>query len=146
MTSDNSEYPYEILEIPVDAAQGGQLRLDMTAGSDYGQPVQVYLLDTASNDWVRFGSEDLAVNEADGHLTAVLPIQAPYVNESGVMTVLLQARGAEFDPTTAQDMHVSAPAAAEWDGTAVPEEYDFSIAWISDTQYYAEQWMDNFAS
>ena len=146
VTSDNGEYPYEILEIPVDAAQGGQLRLDMTADSDYGQPVQVYLLDTASNDWVRFGSEDLAVNEADGHLTAVLPIQAPYVNESGVMTVLLQARGAEFDPTTAQDMHVSAPAAAEWDGTAVPEEYDFSIAWISDTQYYAEQWMDNFAS
>jgi hypothetical protein len=34
----------------------------------------------------------------------------------------------------------------QWDGTGIPEQYDFSVAWITDTQYYSEAWPNNYLS
>ena len=56
----------------------------------------------------------------------------------GKVTVLAQARGEEYTPyTTAQATSDTAANDYNWDETGIPEQYDFSFAWITDTQYYA---------
>ena len=138
VTSDNGQLPYQIFEITTDGQESGQLRVDLTAQANYGQPVQLYALNVQTEEW-----ELLESSEQDGVVSAVFPL-ANRVSD-GKVTVLAQARGEEYTPyTTAQATSDTAANDYNWDGTGIPEQYDFSFAWITDTQYYAEQYTENF--
>ena len=138
--SNNGDYPYQLLEIPVTDDSVEALRITVDAEVNYSQPIQLYVLNTVTDSW------DLIDNttEKDGVITGVCDL-SEHVTD-GVAKVLIQARGTEYAPYTKTDTFVTEKNNYDWDGTAVPEQYDFSIAWISDTQYYAEQYMENFES
>lgn len=139
VTSDNGQYPYQIFEITTDGTQQEQIRIDLSAQADYDQPIQLYALNTTDSTW-----DILETTEQNGKITAVFPLE-DYL-ENGKVTVLAQARGEEYTPyTEPQATQDTVKNDYNWDGTGIPEQYDFSIAWISDTQYYSEQYMENFS-
>lgn len=137
--SDNGELPYQIYEISADGDETESIRFDIKASSDYGSDVQLYSLNVISNQW-----EMLDTQKKDGDLTAIFPLKDRI--KDGKVTVLAQARGKEYSPYTEEDTKKTVADNYDWDGTKVPEQYDFSMAWMTDTQYYSEQYMKNFDS
>lgn len=139
--SSNGDYPYQILEIPVKSSDITALRVEVKAQANYNQAVRLFILDPDSETW------DLIDNttESDGVVTGVCALEGHTLD--GVAKVLIQARGSEYAPYAYPDMYTTTGDSNDsWDGTGIPGQYDFSIAWITDTQYYAEQYMDNFTS
>nr|WP_321398165.1 metallophosphoesterase [uncultured Desulfobacter sp.] len=139
--SNNGDYPYQILEIPVKSSDITALRVKVNAQADYGQAVRLFILDPDTETW------DLIDNttESNGVITGVASLAGHTSN--GTAMVLIQARGSEYAPYASPDMYTTTSDNNDaWDGTGIPAQYDFSIAWITDTQYYAEQYMDNFTS
>jgi len=136
----NGDYPYQILSVPVTKASINALRIEIQAEVNYSQPIQLYVLNTAKNTW------DIIDNttEVDGTITGICPLDSHVAD--GIAKVLIQARGTEFTPYTQADAFTTTLNNYEWDGTAVPEQYDFSVAWITDTQYYSEQYPENFSA
>lgn len=139
VVSENGQLPYAVFTVDTRGQTAGTVRLDLTAQADYDQPVRLYAL-TQEDTWT-----PLNCTWANGTVTAL--VQLEDLVQDGQLTILAQARGAEYNPVTTQ------PATADtvendyvWDGTGIPEQYDFAFAWISDTQYYAEQYMENFAA
>ncbi len=137
VVSENGQLPYEVFTVDTKGQTAGNLRLDVTAQASYGQPVRLYAL-TQADTW-----QPLEISEENGVVTAIASMEG-LVSE-GKITILAQARGAEYQPVTAQP--ATADTAANdyvWDGTGIPEQYDFAFAWITDTQYYSEQYVENF--
>ncbi len=137
-SSKNGQIPYQIFEISTNGAATGTLRVDVDAVSNDGKKVNLYAKQTETGEWKLL--ETVYENQK---ATAVFSMDE-YV-EDGKVTVLAQARGEEYTPyTEEQATSDTVPNNYEWDGTGVPEQYDFAMAWITDTQYYAEQYMQNF--
>ena len=138
VSSDDGQIPYEIFEIDTDGADSGKLRVDVEAASSDGKDVNLYVKDIASGEW-----KLLDTDYENGVASAVFDLTGNV--ENGVATVLAQARGTEYSPyTEAQATEDTVKNDYSWDGTGIPEQYDFALAWITDTQYYSEQYMDNF--
>ncbi|HWQ80127.1 MAG TPA: S-layer homology domain-containing protein [Anaerovoracaceae bacterium] len=141
--STNGEFPYQIYELTAEAAQEtDSLRFDITAASDYGREVQLYALNVENSAW-----ELLRTTKSGDNITAIFPLADRL--EDGKVKVLVQARGIEFAPYTQE--HTARTEnnnyAQEWTGEgehAVPKQYDFSLAWFTDTQYYSEQYHNHF--
>lgn len=147
-TSTNGQYPYQILEIPV-TGQEENLRVQLTAKDNYGKDVQMYVLNTETDKW-----ELLSVTREDDVLTALCPVSGYVTTQDDEQTVrvMVQARTTAYTPYTKEDtFKTSVGDNANWDGKstannpyAAPENYDFSIAWYTDTQYYAEQYNQHY--
>lgn len=140
--SANGEFPYQIYELTAEADETDNLRFDITAKSNYVRDVQLYALNVKSNAW-----ELLKTTRSGDDITAVFSLANRI--ENGKVKVLAQARGTEFSPYT----NAKAPGTQknnypqEWTGEgehAVPKQFDFSIAWFTDTQYYSEQYHHHF--
>ena len=136
--SQNGQIPYQIFEISTDGASEGTLRVDVDAVSNDGKDVNLYAKCTETGEW-----ELLDTVYENGKATAIFTMD-DYV-ENGKVTILAQARGTEYTPYTEEQATAdTVKNDYEWDGTAIPEQYDFALAWITDTQYYSEQYMQNF--
>ena len=132
--SGNGQYPYQILEIPVTGAEEN-IRVQLTAEDNYGKDVQLYAL--KNNNW-----ELLDVDRDGNTLTALVPASDA---TDGKVSVLIQARTTAYTPYTQPDaFNTKVGDNAGWDGTAAPKNYDFAIAWYTDTQYYAEQYNQHY--
>lgn len=138
-TSTNGEFPYQIYEISTDGTAEESMRFDVTATDDYNRDVRLYALNVKTDKW-----ELLDTHTTNGKMAAVFSL-ADRVKAKKVK-ILVQARGTETTPVTAEDTIKSSVTNTVWDGTTIPSTYDFSFAWISDTQYYSEQYLSNFTA
>lgn len=136
-TSENGEFPYQIYEITTDGTEDESLRFDAQATSNYNRDVQLYALNIKTDKW-----EILDTHNENGVVSSVFPLTDRLKDQK--VKVLIQARGTEYTPYTKEDTLKSVKNDASWDGTSVPSNYDFSFAWITDTQYYSEQFLANF--
>ena len=105
------------------------------SGTDDTHAAAMFVLNTATDNWDRIGTVD-----SEGSIHASFSSKNHVKN--GVATIVIQCSADSALPDLNSETDGSANA--EWDGTGVPENYDFSFAWITDTQYYAEQWQHNF--
>jgi len=138
--ADNGEFPYQVYEITVDENEtGNPMRFDVTADTDYDRNIQLYVLNTADNTW-----EILEAYRNGNVVTAIFPLDNRI--SDGKTEVLVQARGRESTPYTSENTNKTQKNTYDWDGTGIPEQYDFSFAWITDTQYYAEQYFNNYGA
>lgn len=137
--SESGEFPYQIFNIPFNKENGGYIKFESEISADYNHDVNLYVL--SDEEWVLAES---TLN--NGKISALIDGEKYAVNNQ--ISVLLQARGTEFSPYTEEDLFKSQENnySDTWDGTGVPEQYDFSFAWITDTQYYSEQYHDNFTA
>ena len=136
VTSENGNLPYQIYQFDVDEADTS-LRISLDAQTDYDKDVRLYVFDHLANKWV-----PLAVDYQDGKVTTVFETN-DYIS-NGKVSVLAQGRGVEMQPNHTESRPSTVKNDYVWDGTGEPTQYDFSIAWISDTQYYAQSYPHNF--
>lgn len=107
------------------------------SGSDATHATTMYVLNTATDKWDKVGSAD-----AEGSIQASFTAKDHVKN--GTATIIVQCTADSALPDLDTDTDGALDANSAWDGTTVPEDYDFSFAWITDTQYYAEQWQYHF--
>lgn len=136
VTSENGSLPYQMFAFDVSDADSS-LRISLDANTDYGKDVRLYVSNNTADQWLPLDSR-----QEEGKVTAVIET-ANYIRD-GKVYVLAQGRGAEMNPSQTAGRTSTVSNDYVWDGTGEPAQYDFSIAWESDTQYYSERFPDNF--
>ncbi|MDR1891596.1 MAG: metallophosphoesterase [Oscillospiraceae bacterium] len=138
-TASNGEFPYQIFELETEGKSTEEIRFEVSAVGNYGRDAQLYALNTVSNVW-----ELLEVTRNGNVITAVFSLGNRLYE--GKVKVLVQARGTEAAPQTAPQTGRTTAGSYNWNGNAEPTRYDFSFAWITDTQYYAEKYTSPYTS
>lgn len=100
----------------------------------------MYVLNTATNEW-----DEIAKADENGTIKEAGFTAANHVKD-GNATIIVQCTAdsslPELDTVTDKKVNNN----ADWDGTNVPDDYDFCFAWETDTQYYAEEWQHHFTN
>ena len=113
------------------------------SNSDGTHAGTMYVLNTASNKWDEIAKADEKGNIKEASFTA-----ANHVKD-GNATIIVQCTAdsalPELDTVTDKN-RPCAEALPGYNGTNVPEDYDFCFAWETDTQYYAEEWQHHFTN
>ncbi|WP_080792172.1 metallophosphoesterase [Corynebacterium pacaense] len=138
--SSDSAFPYQLFDIdtPADMAADTRLRINWAGSADSRAQVILYALSADRSTWV----------EVDRHLTGREQenftldgmVNAAEFAVDGTVTVLVQhSEGfAGADHTTRDSAVVPAHP-----GDVPRSDYDFTLAWESDTQYYNEQYFEH---
>lgn len=97
------------------------------------QAIRMFVQNINDGQWEVIGTADeegsiKACFEAENHV------------KDNKATVIVQCTSNGAVPQTNDEEVLKQSKAAQWDGNERPENYDFSFAWITDTQYYAESW------
>lgn len=132
----DTDLPYQLFEIQTgNLNDGDTIEVHWDGLSNAGESPRMYVLNTAENSWeyVTAGNQIDSILSAEDHV------------KNGKVKLLVQGRSEGNLPSAstskiARTRNGSAP----WDGTGVPESYDFSFAWITDPQYYVESWPDHY--
>ncbi|MCR6688366.1 lamin tail domain-containing protein [Cellulomonas sp.] len=133
--SSTTAFPYQLftVEVPVDAGADAEVRVAWAGSANAGAKVLLYVR-TAAGRW----------QEMDRHLTtgggatdftldALVPVADHVVD--GRVTVLVQ----HSEGFAGEVRSTRATAVTPYHPDATPrDQYDFTIAWESDTQYYNE--------
>jgi len=134
--SSDSAFPYQLFEVavPGDAGPTAQARVQWDGRANAGAKVLLYVLDTGTGTW---SEVDRALTTAgsptDFTLEATVPV-AGHVTD-GTITVLVQ----HSEGFAGADLSTRDTAAVPRHVDDVPRsEYDFTLGWESDTQYYNE--------
>ncbi|NOV96748.1 metallophosphoesterase [Isoptericola halotolerans] len=130
--SSDTELPYQLftLDVPEEAGDEGQVRVAWSGSANPDAKVLLSVLDTSDGTWREIDRHVTTDGEVDVELGGTVPL-ADHVQD-GRVTVLVQhsegfagtARSAREDNTP---FHPDATPRSE---------YDFTIGWESDTQYY----------
>lgn len=110
------------------------------SNSDGTHAGTMYVLNTASNKWDEIAKADEKGNIKEASFTA-----ANHVKD-GNATIIVQCTADSALPERDTVTDKKKDNNASWDGTNVPEDYDFCFAWETDTQYYAEEWQHHFTN
>lgn len=110
------------------------------SNSDGTHAGTMYVLNTASNKWDEITKADEKGNIKEASFTA-----ANHVKD-GNATIIVQCTADSALPELDTVTDKKKDNNASWDGTNVPEDYDFCFAWETDTQYYAEEWQHHFTN
>jgi len=106
--------------------------------ADSGHKITMFVKNTAANRW-----EPVAVADSNGKINnASFPAKDHLLNGKADLVVQCVADNAMPDLDPATDGF--ADRNSGWDGTGRPVDYDFSFAWLSDTQGYVQRYQENF--
>lgn len=147
VTAPDGMLPYQLFTIEageVKAEDSVFIKWDGTADyADEDHQLKLYVLNVEKNNWESIGTVD-----EKGRIETSFAA-ASHVEEGKAM-VLVQCRAQQSAPNAQNNSHndpvVQKSADAQWDGTGRPENYDFSFAWITDTQYYTESWPEHYVN
>ena len=135
--------PYQIFDINTgDVSADTEIALSWSGSAnnaDETHPLTMFALNVNTNQWDAVGTAD-----ADGNISVEF-LAENYVAD-GVAKVLVQCvtEGTKANVYEGTVVAETATELSDWDGTGRPESYDFSFAWITDTQYYAESFPYHF--
>lgn len=126
--------PYQLFTVNTGAVEEGEV-LQITwkgeaAGTDETHKLTMFAKNVNSGKWKKIGTAD-----ENGQLKA--QISASDVSEDGKATLLVQTVTEGTTPKISQAAEQTQEL-SEWDGSGRPQNYDFALAWETDTQYYAE--------
>ncbi|WP_425437718.1 metallophosphoesterase [Mumia flava] len=136
--SSDSALPYQLftVNVPDDAGDDATVRLAWSGSANADAKVLMYVLDTADESWQevdRHVTTDAEDESAAFELAATVAVADHVVD--GELTVLVQ-HSEGFAGTDRSDR---GSAVTPYHQGATPrQDYDFTIGWESDTQYYNE--------
>ncbi|EMS69818.1 S-layer homology domain-containing protein [Ruminiclostridium cellobioparum] len=142
-SSSDRELPYQLFQIQTGELKDEDLiEADWKGSSNAPGTLQMYVLNVSENKWEPVASEDQGGIKAS--------FKAKNHIKDGTALLLVQNRSEGSIPSTSGRNTAQSPGngsnegSQAWDGTGVPENYDFSFAWISDPQYYVESWPHHY--
>ena len=113
------------------------------SGADNTHATTMFVRNIRSGAW-----DKVAVADANGSILNASFSVKDHV-EGGTANIIVQCTADSALPTLDTTTDGIKGNNANWDGTDRPDDYDFSFAWITDTQYYSEKWpyhYDNIAT
>lgn len=145
VTSPDGDLPYQLFKVNVGSLEDNDrvsANWNGTASyADNARALSMYVLNLASNKW-----ELLARADDKGNIDASFAAKDHVENGNAVL--LVQCRADDNPGLETNEAKVMAKTAqaqtSDWDGTGRPDSYDFSLAWITDTQYYSESWPNHY--
>ena len=134
--------PYLRYSIDASAAQVGDDIVVSWSGSasnaDSGHKLTMFVMNTAMNRW-----EPVAVADSTGKIkNASFPAKDHILN--GKVDVVVQCVADNAMPDLDPGTDGKADQNSGWTGDGRPADYDFSFAWLSDTQIYVQKYQDHF--
>ncbi|WP_061961302.1 metallophosphoesterase [Demequina flava] len=130
-TTSDSALPYVLLTADVSETQGDQLRLVWNGTAEPDARVTLSLLDPDSGEWSPVAAHVTAAADEDITLEAVVPV-SQWESDGEVRGLVQHTEG-----YAGEDHSTRASAVTPNHPEDTPRsEYDFSLAWESDTQYY----------
>ncbi len=137
VSAPEGDFPYELFTVNTGAVEDGDTVAVNWKGSasnaDTSHATSLYVKNMSTGEWEKVGTEK------DGGIKASFPAENHTANGKAVLLVQCRTNGTE--PSVGSSLIPEKDASSntlEWDGTGVPENYDFSFAWETDTQYYSE--------
>ncbi len=137
VSAPDGNFPYELFTVNTGAVgEEDDIAVHWkgkASNSDAEHTTALYVLNTSTTAWEKVGVEK------DGGIETSFP--AKDHTENGKAILLVQCPTDGTIPEFNSDEKSAAKTAAEdseWDGSSAPENYDFSFAWETDTQYYSE--------
>lgn len=134
--------PYIQYEIKVGDADKDDVIVanwDGTASnSDDTHASTMYVLNTETGAW-----DTVAAADENGSIKEASFVAENHVKD-GIATVIIQCTAESSLPDLDTKNDGITGTNVDWDGDSVPEDYDFCLAWETDTQYYAEEWQYHF--
>lgn len=132
--SSDTELPYQLftVDVPEDAGSDSEVRIAWSGSANAGAKVLLSVLDVAGDTWQevdRYVTTDGAATEFE--LGGTVPVEG-HVRDGQVTVLVQHSEGFAGTPRSGRE-DVATPFHP--DATA-RSEYDFTIAWESDTQYY----------
>ncbi|WP_134767632.1 lamin tail domain-containing protein [Nocardioides sp. 1609] len=132
--SSETELPYQLftVAVPADAGADASVRLRWDGAANAGAKVLLYVRDSASGAWEEV-ARTVTTDAEPFVLEATVPTAGHVVD--GEVTVLVQhSEGFAGTPGSSRESNPTPYA----DAATPRSEYDFTIGWQSDTQYYNE--------
>lgn len=139
--SKNGSVPYQLFRVnagEVEDTDNISIHWTGTSGNaDASHPLTMFVRNTGTNEW-----ETVKTADDDGKIEATIGVK-DHVKD-GAATILVQTIAEGDEPAVKANRKTAEAAAAaentqsDWDGSSRPENYDFALAWETDTQYYAE--------
>nr|WP_298987748.1 lamin tail domain-containing protein [uncultured Micrococcus sp.] len=140
VVSSDDAFPYQLLEVPVDDVTAeGKVRVTWDGSANPDAKVILSVLNTATGRWEEL---DRALTTGDNPteftLEGLVDV-ADHVRDGSVQLLVQHSEG--FAHT---DLSTRESAVAGGHPEDVPRsEYDFTLGWESDTQYYNETWYEH---
>ncbi len=133
-TSSDSKLPYQLfrVDVPAGAVDGSSVRLHWDGSANAGAKVLMYVLDPAADRWTEVDRELTTGGAAtDFSLEAFVPA-ADYAKDGRITVLVQHSEGFAGDDRSTRDSAVT----PHHPGDVARSDYDFTLAWESDTQYY----------
>ena len=105
------------------------------SNADATHASKLFIRNTVTGVW-----DEAASADENGSMESSIPVKDHVCNGTATVMVQCTADSALPDFSGVTD---KAPAAV-WDGSSVPENYDFAFAWETDTQYYSEEFFQHY--
>lgn len=135
VSTQNGEAPYQIFTVNAGTVnESDNLAVNWSGSAsnrDSTHPLCLYIYNVMSGSWDMAGTAD-----ENGNIQTSFGVQN-YVAD-GQATLMVQCTTEGVAPDAAVPAALSEESLSDWDGTCRPENYDFALAWETDTQYYAE--------
>jgi hypothetical protein len=133
--SSDSALPFQAFDvaIPADAGTGYQTKLTWTGSANTGAKVLLYVRNVASGAWEEV-DRHVTVDADDVEFGLIATVAAAdHTDANGSMQVLVQhSEGFSGAPRSTRDTPIIPVNAAD----TPRSQYDFTLGWESDTQYY----------
>ena len=131
--SSSAEFPYQLFDVATgDAGDGSLVRVSWTGHANAGATVVLYALAADGTAWVE-QTRHVAADEGSFELAAAVDVTEHA--QDGFVRVLVQ----HSEGFAGDDLSTRESAVAQQHPLDTPRsEYDFTLGWESDTQYYNE--------
>jgi hypothetical protein len=130
-------YTFDVA-VPADAGDDATVRLTWDGTADRDSQVILYVLSADGSEWIELTRHRTSTDDEAFTLQGTVPVAD--AARDGAVTVLVQhSEGFSGADLSSRDSAVT-PANP---GDTPRSDYDFTIAWESDTQYYNEQFFQH---
>lgn len=131
----NGTFPYQLFTVNTgETASDDTIAVEWSGSANHADathPVTMYIYNWTTQSW-----DTVAQAGEDGTISKSVPAQDHVQDGQAVLLVQCATQGVA--PQLSAPDATDTQSLSEWDGTSRPEQYDFALAWETDTQYYAE--------
>ncbi|MCP2031120.1 hypothetical protein L1277_001211 [Okibacterium sp. HSC-33S16] len=138
--SSDTEFPYQLFDVavPADAGADASVRVNWSGTANANAQVILYALTADGGSWTEVTRHLTATDDEAFTLTGTVDVASHAVDGSVSILVQHSEGFAGADQTDRDD------AVAPHNAADVPRsDYDFTLAWESDTQYYNAEYYDH---
>lgn len=142
-TKTDGELPFQKFDVSVgDVQADDRIEVKWNGRVTSGREARMYVLNHETRSWEEVAGKTDGQGEMSAHFQA-----AEHVKDGKASLLVqdrLQGNGPQTSDAAPEGRYDPSWNPADWNVGAIPNQYDFTFGWITDTQYYAQTYTDHF--